>query len=138
MIVSRFFHINIAMIIKLWSLVIITFILTVQHVFSIAQEQIFLSKTGQQMKATYLHMDLYKDKMLVFSPLSAFLEPTPQHCRQQCLKSPPCISMNVKKHNVTFVACYLLDKDLFIEFGKYKNHLIDAVGVDHYYIVVSI
>ena len=134
---SKFYNITIPRVIKQRWLVILVFGLTVQHVFSIAQEKIFVTENGQKMKVSYLNMDLYEDKMLMVAPFSAFLEPTTQNCRQHCLKSPPCISMNVKNHNATFVACYLLDKDVYTDFGKYKDHLIDAFGVDHYYIVVS-
>jgi len=120
-----------------WYIVVLIYSFAVRHVLSIAQEKIFEAKNGQKMKASYLHTNFYKDKMLVVTPIAAFVVPTPKDCRQKCLQSPPCISMNIKEHNVTFVACYLLDKDEFTEFGRYKGHLIDAIGVDHYYIAVS-
>ena len=99
-----------------------------------ARSRIIVGKNGQKFLVSYVHFQPMRNKRLLVKPITAVVVPNHQECRQACLKTTGCVSMNVKELNATYVGCELLDKDHF----QKKRFFIDYFGSDYYVADVSI
>lgn len=99
-----------------------------------AGQRIITAKNGQKYLVSYVHFQQMRNKMLLVKPISTVVKPNHKECRQACLKTPGCVSMNAKELNATYFCCQLLDKDHF----QKKNYFIDYTGSDYFVVTVSV
>ena len=98
-----------------------------------ARNKFVIEKNGQKYLVSYIHFQQMRNKMLLVKPISTVVKHNHQECRQACLVTPGCVTMNVKQINATYVGCQLLGKDHF----QNKRFFIDYEGSDYYIVDVS-
>ena len=94
---------------------------------SILKEQIIQASNGQFYKISYIHMEPFKDKVLLVKPIATVAVQNHEVCRRACLKTTGCISINLRIMNATFFSCHLMNKDHYSR----KHLLIDEVGSEY-------
>ena len=92
-------------------------------------------KTKNALRVSFIQMDKIENKMLIGNSIGGTLVRSVTGCKGNCARIPPCVSMNVRKYNATFLSCEFLDFD---HYGvKERIQLIDAPDVDFYVLKVS-
>ena len=68
-------------------------------------------KTKSSLRVSYIQMEKIENKMLVGNSIGGTLVTSVTGCKGNCARMPPCVSMNVRKYNETFLSCEFFNFD---------------------------